>query len=89
MQSITTDVRGNMPTLAELQERLTLYRDAERAVLQGHQSYTIGSQQFTRANLSQIQAMIRTLEQQVATHPSNAVSGGRLSHSQTIFGGRR
>lgn len=78
-----------MPTLAELQERLAAYRAAELTILQGHQAYTVGSQTFTRANLGQVQAMIRSLEQQIATHPDNTSSGGRLSHSRTVFTGRR
>lgn len=77
-----------MATLPELQERLAAYRAAELKILETNQAYTIGSQQFTRANLGQVQAMIRTLEQQIATHP-DSTQRGRLSHSQTVFGGRR
>lgn len=77
-----------MATLTELQERLAAYKAAELKILETGQAYTIGSQQYTRANLGQIQAMIRTLEQQIATHPE-ASGNGRLSHSQAIFGGRR
>lgn len=82
-----------MPTLAELQERLTEYRDAERAILTGGQAYSSASgsseRSATRANLGQIQSAIRTLEQQIAMHPDNTAGGGRLSHSQAVFGGRR
>ena len=83
-----------MPTLAELTERLTLYRTAEARILDGGQSYATssgtGERSATRANLGQVQAMIRQLEQQSAAHPDNtAAGGGRLSHSQAVFGGRR
>jgi hypothetical protein len=82
-----------MATLAELQDRLTAYYAAEREILTNGQAYASATgssdRSATRANLAQVQSMIRTLEQQVATHPDNTSSGGRLSHSQTVFGGRR
>ena len=74
-----------MSQLTEAQDRLALYRKAEETILTSNQSYQIGTQQFTRANLGQVQAMIRTLEQQIA----QLSQSGRLSHSQTVFGGRR
>ena len=56
-----------MPTLAELTERLTLYRTAEARILDGGQSYATssgtGERSATRANLGQVQAMIRQLEE--------------------------
>ena len=82
-----------MPTLAELQTRLAAYMTAEEKILTGGQAYTMESsgsgRSNTRANLAQIQSMIRELQQQIATHPDNTAGGGRLSHSQTVFGGRR
>ena len=83
-----------MPTLAELTERLTAYRNAETAILTGGQAYSSSSgaseRGATRANLALVQSMIRTLEQQIAAHPDNAAAGGgRLSYSQAVFGGRR
>lgn len=77
-----------MEPLIELQERLALYRTAERSILEGNQSYTIGSQTFTKANLGQIQSAISRLRQEIAMHPDNT-NRGRMSHSQTVFGGRR
>lgn len=78
-----------MPSLPELQERLAQYRAAEKKCLETGQSYSVGNNGDTyanaRANLGQIQSMIRSLEQQIA-HLS---TGGRLSHSQAVFGGRR
>lgn len=80
-----------MATLAELQERLSLYKDTERRILTDGQAFGAGSagseRHKTSANLAQVQSQIRELEQQIAMHPEN--SGGRLSHSQAIFGGRR
>jgi hypothetical protein len=80
-----------MPPLAELQERLSLYKETERRILTEGQAWGAGSAGSERhkssANLAQIQSQIRELEQQINTHPEN--SGGRLSHSQAIFGGRR
>ena len=76
-------------TLAELQERLQLYLDAEKAVLMGHQSYGIGTKSFTRANLGQLQTEIRNIRQQISTHPDNLATGGAMSHSGAVFGGRR
>ncbi len=74
-----------MSQLTDCQERLGLYRAAEKAILEGNQSYTIGTQQYTRANLGQIQSQMRILEQQIA----QLSASGRLSHSQAVFGGRR
>ena len=82
-----------MPTLAELQERLAAYKEAELRILDSGQAFASSSgsseRSGTRANLAQVQAMIRTLEQQIASHPDNTASSGRLSHSQAVFGGRR
>lgn len=79
-------------TLTELQDRLSLYLAAERTILTTGQSYTFGSaagdRANTRANLTQVQAEIRSLQQQIATHPEST-QRGRLSHSQAYFGGRR
>ena len=42
-------------------ERLELYYEAERAILDGAQSYTIGTRNLTRANLAEITDMIAAL----------------------------
>jgi len=76
-----------MFTLAEMKDRLALYREAERAILQGHQSYSVDNKQFNRVNFAQLQEAIKLLEARIAAHPDNA--GGRLSHSFAVFGGRR
>jgi hypothetical protein len=59
-----------MATLAELQQRLAAYQQAEQDVLLKGQSYEIpgpdGSRKFTRANLETLQGMIKVLEQDIA-----------------------
>lgn len=50
--------------LAELRERLDIYKEAEQKILQG-QSYTIGSRQLTRASLALVQKMIKALETEI------------------------
>ena len=52
--------------LARNAERLELYYEAERAILDGAQSYAIGSRNLTRADLGEITEMIATLETKVA-----------------------
>lgn len=74
-----------MATAAEISERLALYKAAEETILTTNQSYTIGKQTFTKANLTDIRIEIRNLEQQLAL----TSSGGKLSHATTVFGGRR
>jgi hypothetical protein len=51
--------------LTRVNERLTLYYDAEKKILAG-QSYRIGTRQLTRADLSSITAQIETLKRQKA-----------------------
>lgn len=45
-------------------KRLQQYYDAEEKILRG-QSYTIGSRQLTRADLSDVQSVIKELETEV------------------------
>lgn len=45
-------------------KRLQQYYDAEEKILRG-QSYTIGSRQLTRADLSSVQSVIKELEAEV------------------------
>jgi hypothetical protein len=48
--------------LDEVKRRLEMYYRAEAAILEGAQSYQIGSRQLTRATLPAVQAEIRALE---------------------------
>lgn len=74
-----------MATVAEIQERLALYKAAEKAILTGGQEYRIEQQTMTRADLAAIQQEIRHLESQLAS----AQQAGSFGHSVAIFGGRR
>lgn len=74
-----------MSQLTDAQERLALYKSAEQLILKTGQSVKIGSQEYSRANIQWVQTEIRRLEQQIA----QLSTSGRLSHSQTVFGGRR
>lgn len=63
--------------LADLRERLALYRDAERKILQG-QSYTIGSRQLTRTSLESVQKMIQNLETEIAALEDRGTAKRRM-----------
>lgn len=56
--------------------RLDAYYEAELKVLQG-QSYQIGSQVMTRANLAEIRASIKELEIQVANLRAQVAGRGK------------
>lgn len=59
--------------------RLDLYYRAEEAILEGAQSYAIGSRNLTRADLGEITEMIATLEDKIAEDEAALASatGGR------------
>lgn len=58
----------------EVVERLTKYRAAETAILEGAQSYSIGNRTLTRADLDQISKMIKKLEaEQIALTRNGAL----------------
>lgn len=71
-----------MPTPAELQADLAMYKDAERAILLGAQAYEIAGRKVSKANLAEIRAGIRDLERRIAmlTQPM---------HGSVVFGARR
>lgn len=50
--------------LERAEKRLNLYYKAEEAILSG-QEYSLGSRKLRRADLSEVQSMIRTLEKEV------------------------
>ena len=50
--------------LERTETRLKLYYKAEEAILTG-QEYTMGSKRLRRADLADVQSMIRTLEKEV------------------------
>ncbi len=52
-------------TITTVQMRLELYYEAERRILSGAQSYTIGNRLLTRANLAEIRKTINELEDEL------------------------
>lgn len=58
-------------------DRLGLYYKAEQAILEGAQSYTIGSRTLTRAELAEIRKMITTLEDGIDELEAEAAGGSR------------
>jgi len=68
-----------MPSVNE--ERLTLYIDAEKAILRG-QSYRIDDRQVQRAELAEVRAEIQRLQAVVAREQAAAAGrGGRFSQA--------
>ena len=57
--------------------RLDLYYKAEAAILEGAQSYYIGSRHLTRADLAEIRKMISTLEDGIDELEAVLAGGGR------------
>lgn len=56
----------NNDRLNVLQKRLDAYYKAEEKILKS-QSYSIGAKQLTRTSLTQVQAKIKELEEEIAT----------------------
>lgn len=56
-----------MATLEDLREELKMYKAAERAILCGHQRYSIEGMTFDRADLGLIQKKISELESRVTS----------------------
>lgn len=63
--------------LTTYKSRLDLYLKAEAAILEGAQSYTIGSRHLTRADLAEIRKMISTLEDGIDELESQVSGGSR------------
>jgi hypothetical protein len=63
-----------MTTLSELQEDLILYKAAEKAILEGSQSYTIKDRTFNRADLNAVITQIDRIRCQIA----NIENGGGI-----------
>ena len=73
-----------MSRLTDLQTRLEQYTACEAAILDGAQSYGIGSRNLTRANLKDISDMIKYLEQEITAEQAKA-SGKRRNWSGGII----
>lgn len=63
--------------LETLNSRLALYLEAEKAIIDGAQSYTISGKNLTRADLGKIADMIRYLEKEIAVETSKVSGKGR------------
>jgi hypothetical protein len=61
-----------------LNVRLEAYKKAEMAILDGAQSYQIGSRKLQRADLAEIRAAITDLELEVAGEQRKAAGKGRI-----------
>lgn len=72
MNKTTKQIRLN-----NYKERLELYIKAEAAILEGAQSYSIGSRNLTRADLSEIRKMISTLEDGIDELEAELSGGSR------------
>lgn len=75
-------------TLIKRRERLQLrydqYLAAEQAILEGAQSYTIGSRSLTRADLGTVEEMIAALEDQIDAVDAELAGRGRYASVATI-----
>lgn len=61
--------------LEQYRQRLEAYRRAELAILDGGQSYRIGSRSFTRATLGEVADTIKYLERRVAELETELATG--------------
>ena len=77
-----------MVSIQDIQDRLSLYKQAEIRILQG-QSYQIGTISYTRANLRDVQSEIARLEGALSQAIASNSPGGLMQHNQAVFRGRR
>ena len=64
--------------LENLLSRLDAYKKAELAILDGAQSYQIGSRRLDRAQLGEVTEMITYLEREVAAEQRRAAGRGSI-----------
>lgn len=74
-----------------IEERLKLYKDrydllieAEKAILGGAQSYTIGSRTLTRAELAEVRKLINDVENGIDEMEAQLESGARRKAVRAI-----
>lgn len=70
--------------LDDLKRRKQMYVEAEEAILIGSQEYKVGGRVFTRANLKEVQDMIRELEKRISQEDPSATGGRRLGSISSI-----
>jgi hypothetical protein len=63
--------------LENLKTRIQMYYNAEIAILEGAQSYKIGSRELSRVNMSYIRDQIVDLEKEIAIEESKTLGKGR------------
>jgi len=66
-----------MTRLEELKERYEAYRKCEMAIIDGAQSYQIGSRQIIKATLFRVTDMIGYLEKEIAIETAKMQGKGR------------
>lgn len=71
-----------MADLSELQRRRALYAACEEAILVHSQEYRIGDKSYRRADLPQVRAELKNIDEQIA-----ALSSGSMSN-RASFGDR-
>lgn len=72
-------------TITMLNDRLTLYLAAEKAILEGNQAWSgPDGMTYTRADLGKIQLQIRSLRQEISALDATGYQAQRF-----VFGGRR
>jgi hypothetical protein len=77
---------SNTSTIAQLEERLALYLAAEKAVLEGNQSWqSPDGMVYTRSNIYQIQRAIKEIRNELAYYQNPA----SFCAQTFVFGGRR
>ena len=78
---------GTNPAPLTDADRLTAYLSCERAILLGHQSYTMdGVGTFTRADLGKVQAAIAQLKQSLANAQALRPTVGGIVTTQAVLG---
>lgn len=64
--------------LEEYKKRLEMYYQAEEAILNGAQSYSLGSRNLTRANLADVRQMIDYLIKQIEVEEARLRGKGKM-----------
>lgn len=65
--------------------RLQMYYEAEKAILEGAQSYTIGSRSLSRADLGKLQDEIKRLETKLDELDNALVSGSMRNKTVRVI----
>lgn len=74
---MTTKQKRVKERLDKYKSRLELYYKAEEAILDGAQSYSLGSRTLTRADLHEIRMMISNIETEIDSMEAELSGTGR------------